>query len=98
MIIFYHLANVAKNGDIILSHYGYTSSSYYFGNVRIYYNGWGNICYDYYYSSTEANIISHQLEYTGASSYSEAGLARLELFNNQALHYLCLAMALTLYL
>ena len=44
-----------------------------------YNNGWGNICDDVYYSSTEANVICHQLGYTGASSYSRAGLVRLEL-------------------
>ena len=44
----------------------------------MYYNGWGNICDDYYYSSTEANVICHQLGYTGASSYSRAGLVRYD--------------------
>ena len=98
MIIFHHLANVAQNGAIILSRNGYTSSSYYYGTVRVYYNGWGNICDDYYYNSAEANVICHQLGYTGASSYSRAGLVRLELSNEDALHYFCLVMALTLYL
>ena len=75
------LANVAgQNGAIILSRNGNTSSSYYYGIVRVYYNnGWGNICDDYYYNSTEANVICHQLGYTGASSYSRAGLVRLKL-------------------
>ena len=41
----------------------------------MYYNGWGNICYDYYYGYSEANVICHQLGYTGASSYSRAGRA-----------------------
>ena len=82
-----------SNGAIILYRNGSTSSSYYYGIVRIYYNGWGNICDDYYYSSTEANVICHQLGYTGASSYSRAGLVRLELCINQALHYLHLVMA-----
>ena len=93
MIYFYLV--IPGNGAIILSRYGHTSSSYYYGTVRVYYNGWGNICDDYYYSSTEANVICHQLGYTGASSYSRAGLVRLELSNNQFLHYLCLAMVLT---
>ena len=67
-----------QNGAIILYRNGYTSSSYYYGIVWVYYNnGWGNICDDYYYSSTEANVICHQLGYTGASSYSRAGLVRL---------------------
>ena len=85
MNIFYHLANVAQNGAIILSRSGYSSSSYYYGTVRIYYNGWGNICYDYYYGSNEANVICHQLGYTGASSYSRAGLMRLKLSNKESL-------------
>ena len=55
--------------------------------MRVYYNnGWGNICYDNYYSSTEANVICHQLGYTGASNYSRAGLLRLELSNKDVLY------------
>ena len=77
MLLYFYLADIAQNGAIILYRNGYTSSSYYYGIVRVYYNGWGNIC-DYYYSSTEANVICHQLGYTGASSYSRAGLVRLE--------------------
>ena len=73
------LIYLATNGAIILSRYGYTSSSYYYGIVSVYYNnGCGNICDDYYYSSTEANVICHQLGYTGASSHSRAGLVKLE--------------------
>ena len=80
MITFYYLADVVQNGPIILYRNGYVSSSYYYGIVRVYYNnGWGNICDDYYYNSTEANVICHHLGYTGASSYSKAGLVRLEL-------------------
>ena len=42
--------------------------------MQLYYNSrWGNICDDYYYGSAEANVICHQLGYTGASSYSRAG-------------------------
>ena len=73
----FYLADNAENGAIILSRNEYTSSSYYYGIVRVYYNnGWGNICNSYFYSSTEANVICHQLGYTGASSYSRAGLMR----------------------
>ena len=63
-----------SNGAIILSRYNASSNSYYYGVVRVWDNGWGNICDDSAYSSTEANVICHQLGYTGASSYSRAGL------------------------
>ena len=66
----------ATNGAIILSRYDSASTSYYYGTVRIYYNGWGNICYDNYYSYNDANVICHQLGYTGVSTYSRAGLVR----------------------
>ena len=78
ILIYFYLAT-PRNGAIILFRRGYTSSSYYHGTVRVYYNGWGNICNDYYYSSTEANVICHQLGYNGASYYSRAGYTRLEL-------------------
>ena len=67
--------------------------------MRIYYNGWGNnICDDYFYSPTEADVICHQLGYTGASSYFRAGLVRLELKYLSQFVYLCLVMVLILYL
>ena len=97
MLIYFHLDDIARNGAIILSRNGYTSSSYYYGIVRVYYNNeWGNICDDYYYNSTEANVICHQLGYTGASSYSRAGLVRLDItrLNHSQLHFFCLVMAL----
>ena len=69
-----------STGAIILFRNNYPSTSYYYGIVRVYDYGWGNICYDYYYDSTEANVICHQLGYTGASSYSRAGLVRCVIY------------------
>ena len=63
-------------GTIILSRNDVASASYYYGTIRVYFNGWGNICDDNYYSYTEANVICHQLGYTGVSSYSRAGLTK----------------------
>ena len=82
MLIYFHLDDIARNGAVILSRNGYTSSSYYYGIVRVYYNNqWGNICYDTYYNQYEADVICHQLGYTGASSFSRAGLVRLDVAN-----------------
>ena len=68
------------NGVVRLYRNWYTSSSYYYGIVQIWYNGqWGNICYDNNYDQYEADVICHQLGYTGVSSYSRAGLVRLDI-------------------
>ena len=65
------------NGVVRLYRNGYTSSSNYYGIVQILYNGqWGNICDDTYYNQYEADVICHQLGYTGASNYSRAGYVR----------------------
>ena len=73
-----NLENIDGNGVVRLFHNGLTSSSYYYGIVQVYINGeWGNICDDYDYDQYEADVICHQLGYTGASSYSRAGLMRL---------------------
>ena len=77
MLFFYHLESSAANGVVRLYHNGTTSSSYYYGIVQVRYNGeWGNICDDYSYNKNEADVICHQLGYTGASSYSRAGVVR----------------------
>ena len=77
LFLFYFIKD-RSTGTITLSRYNVQSSSYYYGVVRVWDNGWGNICDDYYYNSAEANVICHQLGYTGASSYSRAGLTRYE--------------------
>ena len=65
------------NGVVRLYRNRVTSSSYYYGIVQIWYNRqWGNICDDFYYDQFEADVICHQLGYTGAISFSRAGLVR----------------------
>ena len=63
----------------------------------MYYNGWGNICDDYYYSSAEANVICHQLGYTGASSYSRAGLVRYVIYQLLEVKKLLIVMVQTIF-
>ncbi len=46
------------------------------GIVQIYYNGnWGNICEESSFGRTEADVICHQLSYTGASTYTNTALS-----------------------
>ena len=68
-------------GIVRLYRNGLTSSSYYYGIVQIWYNGeWGNICDDSRYNQYEADVICHQLGYTGAYSYSRAGSVRFVIY------------------
>ena len=82
-MFYYYYVNIATSshigsGTIRLYRNGYTLSFYNYGIVQILVNGqWGNICDDTYYSQYEADVICHQLGYTGASSYSRAGSVRL---------------------
>ena len=57
----------------------------------MYFNGWGNICDDAHYNYSEANVICHQLGYTGASSYSRAGnnFVNVFAFDNNWLAFVC---------
>ena len=51
-----------------------TVQAYTSGIVEIYYGGvWGNICDDSYFGYDEANVICHQLAFTGVSRYGYAG-------------------------
>ena len=73
-----------SNGVIVLNRNGVSSPSYYYGIVQIYYNSrWGNICDDRHYDYSEANVICHQLGYTGASSYPRAGRTNYGTDTNQ---------------
>ena len=50
------------------------TQAYNFGIVEIYYSStWGNICDDTYFGYNEANVICHQLAFTGVSSYGNVG-------------------------
>ena len=64
-----------EQGSVVLYDKGTVSNSNRGGIVRVYYNGrWGNLCDGYYYDFgyAEADVVCHQLGYTGASSYSTA--------------------------
>uniref|UniRef100_A0A1X7T9X4 SRCR domain-containing protein n=1 Tax=Amphimedon queenslandica TaxID=400682 RepID=A0A1X7T9X4_AMPQE len=61
------------NGTVILSRFNSTSSSFSSGIVRVYYNGWGNICNDAYFHYVEAVVICHQLGFDSEISYSTSG-------------------------
>ena len=51
-----------------------TTQSWSSGIVEIYYeDSWGNICDDSSFGSDEADVVCHQLGYTGASSYGNTG-------------------------
>ena len=55
-----------------------TTQAYTSGIVEIYYtSSWGNICDDASFSYNEANVICHQLAFTGVSSYGNVGSTSL---------------------
>ena len=60
------------NGALRLWRNGVSSPAYSSGRVHIYLNNeWGNICDDISFGDTEADVICHQLGYTGASGHTE---------------------------
>ena len=59
---------------LVKNNYYSTVQAFSFGIVEIYYNPvWGNICDDSYFGYNEANVICHQLAFTGVSSYGNSG-------------------------
>ena len=64
-------------GSIQLYQRGISLPSYSHGIIQIYMdNQWGNICKDSKFRQKEADVVCHQLSYTGASTYSSAGVMR----------------------
>ena len=63
---------------LVRNNYYSTIQAYTSGIVEIYYSStWGNICDDALFSYNEANVICHQLAFTGVSSYGNAGSTTL---------------------
>ena len=53
---------------------GITSTSYSSGRVQVYMGDWGYICDDVDFTTAEADVICHQLGYSGALSYSRSAV------------------------
>ena len=63
----------SSNGAIRLVRDGHTSSDYTSGVVQVWWNGqWGNICNDASFGDDEADVICHQLGWSGASYYTSS--------------------------
>ena len=62
--------------SLVLFRNNVTSSLFTSGIMKVYGSSWGNICYDYSFGANESHVVCHQLGYTGASSYSRAGLTK----------------------
>ena len=59
---------------LVRNNYYSTVQAWNSGIVEIYYGSiWGNICDDTNFGYDEADVICHQLGYTGASSYGNTG-------------------------
>ena len=70
--LYYYAGQQAFNGPIRLERNNSISRSLTSGRVQLYINQWGNICNDRFFGIAEADVVCHQLEYTGAISYSNA--------------------------
>ena len=77
------LLGPSSNGAIRLVRDGFTSPDYTSGVVQVWWNGqWGNICYNAYTGYDEANVVCHQLGWSGASNYNSSRYDRFV-----AVHY-----------
>ena len=61
-----------QRGTVRLVRNGLTSTSYTSGRVQIYMSSWGYICDNIYFTNSEADVICHQLGYSGALNYSRS--------------------------
>ena len=63
----------STNGPIRLWRNGNSSTEFTSGRVQLVYDSvWGNICWDAHFGLTEADVICHQLGYTGALDFDRA--------------------------
>ena len=71
-------------GAIRLLNSGSTSLYNTAGRVQVWYGGqWGNICHrNAYFGYDEADVVCHQLGWSGSSSYSTGQYDRLAVWNN----------------
>ena len=63
-----------QRGTVRLVRNGVTSTSYSSGRVQVYMYDWGYICDDEDFTTTEADVICHQLGYSGALSHSRSAV------------------------
>ena len=69
----YLLSGPSGNGAIRLVRGSTTSPDYTSGVVQVWWNRhWGSICYGYSFGYNEANVICHQLGWSGASGYTSS--------------------------
>ena len=67
------ISGPSGSGAIRLVRDGATSPYYTSGVVQVWWNGyWGNICEDASFGNDEADVICHQLGWSGASSYTSS--------------------------
>ena len=68
------ILNIApSSGTIRLVRNGATSPNYTSGVVQVWWNGqWGNICNDASFGYDEADVVCHQLGWSGASYYTSS--------------------------
>ena len=63
----------SSSGAIRLVRDGYTSPDYTSGVIQVWWNGqWGNICNDASFGYDEADVVCHQLGWSGASYYTSS--------------------------